>query len=66
MLLEYEFEHTIQVRRAQCCYTMFYHYTTAFYCRCFEVNGVVGVNFVARPCMFLHSIKSLLEEEEAD
>merc|ERR1712001_336433 len=34
--------------------------------RCFEVNGVVGVNFVARPCMFLHTIKSMLEEEEAD
>merc|ERR1712130_885663 len=34
--------------------------------RCFEVNGVVGVNFVARPCMFLHTINSMLEEEEAD
>merc|ERR1712001_705836 len=34
--------------------------------RCFEINGVVGVNFVARPCMFLHTIKSMLEEEEAD
>merc|ERR1719266_719879 len=33
--------------------------------RCFEVNGVEGVNFVLQPCMFLHNLKNLLEEAAA-
>merc|ERR1712141_719025 len=27
--------------------------------RCFEVNGVEGVNFVLQPCMFLHNLKNI-------
>merc|ERR1711974_485919 len=34
--------------------------------RCFEVNGIDGVNFVEKPCMFLHTLKNMFEEEEAD
>merc|ERR1711953_365638 len=33
--------------------------------RCFEVNGVDGVNFVEKPCMFLNTIKNMLEEAAA-
>merc|ERR1712154_588593 len=28
--------------------------------RCFEINGVQGVNFVEKPCMFLHTLKSMI------
>ena len=34
------------------------------YRRCFEVNGVAGVNFVEKPCMFLRNLKNMLEEAE--
>merc|ERR1712110_1007255 len=34
--------------------------------RCFEVNGIDGVNFVEKPCMFLHTLKDMFEEEEAN
>merc|ERR1711953_195737 len=33
--------------------------------RCFEINGVQGVNFVEKPCMFLNTIKNMLEEAAA-
>merc|ERR1711953_1185423 len=31
--------------------------------RCFEKNGVEGVNFVERPCRFLQSLKNIIEED---
>merc|ERR1712244_192514 len=31
--------------------------------RCFETNGVEGVNFVERPCRFLHSLRNIIEED---
>merc|ERR1711974_247251 len=32
--------------------------------KCFEVNGIDGVNFVENPCIFLHTLKNMFEEEE--
>merc|ERR1711978_300600 len=31
--------------------------------RCFEKNGVEGVNFVERPCRFLQSLRNIIEED---
>merc|ERR1712061_287673 len=53
-----KFMSTFQTAVQNCCSDK--NSNTAY--RCFEVNGVEGVNFVEKPCMFLRTLKNMLEE----